>query len=654
MTIMMKINRDPCWLQGTVSNTNFKTFSIEDKDRIVTTIREEMSILFPDTQEISGKGDLAFVFIQDEELGEEGYYIESENSRVVIKANCSKGLLYGFFYIYQQLRQNKPLVTGRSVPDQSFRMINHWDNMDGSIERGYAGDSIFYKDNTFRRDYDLVRQYARLLASVGINALSINNVNVHEVETRLILESSLPDVKMLNDIFAAYGIKTFLSINFAAPKKIGGLHTADPLDEKVIEFWENTIAKIYQVIPDFGGFVIKADSEGEPGPFAYGRGHDEGANLFGRILGKFGGLCIWRCFVYDCAQDWRDRSIDRARAAYDHFLPLDGKFDDNVILQIKLGALDFQVIEPLSPLFGALRHTNQIIEFQLTQEYTGQQRAIYYQVPVWKEVLDFDTKYDYEPSIVKKLLKTNSVNPKLSGICAVGVVGMDDNWTHHKLMQSNIYAYGRLCWDNQLSSEEIAQEWSSLTFSISQKAHEKIVSMLTTSRETYRLYNAPNGVGFMCKPNVHYGPSIDGYEYDRWGTYHFADRNGIGNDRTLNGTKYVQQYSPTRCQEYNDVTTCPDEFLLWFHHVPYEHVLQNGKTLIQDIYDNHFDGVQRVADYQKIWESLSGEIDLVSFKNVRELLKEQYEMAVEWRDQVNTYFYRKSGVVDEKDRKIYE
>ena len=257
---------------------------------------------------------------------------------------------------------------------------------------------------------------------------------------------------------------------------------------------ETTIAKIYQIIPDFGGFVVKADSEGEPGPFAYGRGHDEGANLFGRILGKYGGLCIWRCFVYDCAQDWRDRSIDRARAAYDHFLPLDGKFDDNVILQIKLGALDFQVIEPLSPLFGALRHTNQIIEFQLTQEYTGQQRAIYYQVPVWKEVLDFDTKYEYEPSVVKELLKTNSVNPKLSGICAVGVVGMDDNWTHHKLMQSNIYAYGRLCWDNELSSETIAEEWSKLTFSLSEEARKKVVSMLTTSRETYRLYNAPNGV----------------------------------------------------------------------------------------------------------------------------------------------------------------
>lgn len=651
---MMKIDRDPCWLKEAVFTDDFKTYSIEGNDQIIATIRDELSLLFPAVQEVASQGDLAFVLVEEESLGEEGYAIEKKFSRVIVKANFAKGLLYGFYYIYRQVRQKQTLESTHSIPDQSFRMINHWDNMDGSIERGYAGDSIFYKDNTFRRDYDLVRQYARLLASVGINALSINNVNVHEFETRLILESSLPDVKMLNDIFSSYGIKTFLSINFAAPKKLGGLQTADPLDQEVIDFWETTIAKIYQIIPDFGGFVVKADSEGEPGPFAYGRGHDEGANLFGRILGEYGGLCIWRCFVYDCAQDWRDRSIDRARAAYDHFLPLDGKFDDNVILQIKLGALDFQVIEPLSPLFGALRHTNQIIEFQLTQEYTGQQRAIYYQVPVWKEVLDFDTKYEYEPSVVKELLKTNSVNPKLSGICAVGVVGMDDNWTHHKLMQSNIYAYGRLCWDNELSSETIAEEWSKLTFSISEEAHKKVVSILTTSRETYRLYNAPNGVGFMCKPNVHYGPSIDGYEYDRWGTYHFADRNGIGNNRTVTGTKYVEQYSPARCQEYNNLATCPDELLLWFHHVPYEHVLQNGKTLIQDIYDNHFVGVQRVADYQAVWESLAEEMDTTSFENVRELLEEQYAMAIEWRDQVNTYFYRKSGVADEQGRRIYE
>ncbi|MGM0123363.1 alpha-glucuronidase [Enterococcus sp. AZ194] len=649
----MKIDRDACWLKKKVDMFELKTYTLKAEGPIASTIREEMPRLFEGIKEVNNTGAINIELVDDVELGAEGFQI-IKGSQMKIQATTTKGLLYGIFKLYELLQLNKPIERPiRSIPDQSFRMINHWDNMDGSIERGYAGKSIFYNDNLFRKDYNIVRQYARLLASVGINALSINNVNVHAIETRLILEESLPEVKMLNDIFASYGIKTFLSINFASPKKIGGLKTADPLDEEVVNFWKDIIAKLYRVIPDFGGFVVKADSEGEPGPFKYGRGHDDGANMFGRILKKYGGLCIWRCFVYDCIQDWRNRKIDRARAAYDNFLPLDGKFDDNVILQIKLGPLDFQVREPLSPLFGALRKTNHIIEFQLTQEYTGQQKAIYYQVPVWKEVLDFDTKYDYNPSIVKKLLKNNSPVKEHSGICAVGVVGMDNNWTHHKLMQSNLYAYGQLAWDNQLSSEEIASNWTTLTFSVSKEAHEKITEILTSSRETYALYNAPNGVGFMCKPNHHYGPDIDGYEYDRWGTYHFADREGIGNNRTVQGTKFVTQYSAARCDEYNNLKTCPDEFLLWFHHVNYDYVLQNKKTLIQDIYDNHFLGVERVKNYQETWESLEGVLDEESYRNVKGLLQEQYRVAVEWRDQINTYFYRKSGIPDQQGRKIY-
>ncbi|KAF1291322.1 alpha-glucuronidase [Candidatus Enterococcus leclercqii] len=651
----MKLNRDACWLETQVALPGFDSFSINGKTPVTAVIREEMQHLFQGINE-TDKGKLSFELIEAQQLGKEGFQVAvSDEGKLNIQAQTEIGLLYGMFQVYEKLRCEGGIYQDfHSVPDQALRMINHWDNMDGSIERGYAGDSIFFKDGSFRRDFNLVRQYARLLASVGINGVSINNVNVHRLETRLITEEHLPEVKMINDIFASYGIKTFLSINFAAPKKIGGLDTADPLDSGVVAFWKETVANIYRVIPDFGGFVVKADSEGEPGPFAYGRGHDDGANLFGSILKEYGGLCIWRCFVYNCAQDWRDRSIDRARAAYDHFLPLDGKFEDNVVLQIKLGPLDFQVREPISPLFGALRNTNQIIEFQLTQEYTGQQKAIYYQVPVWKEALDFDTHHDYEPSVVKQLIKANSPVPEYSGICAVGVVGMDRNWTHHKLMQSNLYSYGWLAWNNQLTSELLAKRWTQLTFtSSSQKAQEKISELLGTSRETYALYNAPNGVGFMCRPNHHYGPDIDGYEYDRWGTYHFADRNGIGNDRTTQGTGFVEQYAPARCHEFNELTTCPDELLLWFHHVGYEHRLKNGKTLIQDIYDNHFEGVERVEAYQKTWSELKNEIAPADFKNVEELLKEQHRMAIEWRDQINTYFYRKSGIADNQGRKIY-
>lgn len=647
--------RDTAWLTKKVYNKELKTFSIQGEDAIVQTIIEEIAILFPSMEQVAGSGNLEFLLDNSTEKHTEETNIERKNQGFIIQSTDTKGLLYGFFKLYQQLAlgQSIPAIS-KLRPSQQLRMINHWDNMDGSIERGYAGESIFFSNNRFRRDFQLVRAYARLLASVGINALSINNVNVHVLETRLILEENLPEIKMINDIFASYGIKTFLSINFASPKKLGGLDTADPLSEDVQQFWQGICRNIYRAIPDFGGFVVKADSEGEPGPFAYGRSHDDGANMLAKALKPYGGKCIWRCFVYDCKQDWRDRSIDRARAAYDHFLPLDGKFDENVSLQIKLGPLDFQVREPISPLFGALRNTNHIIEFQLTQEYTGQQKAIYYQAPVWKEALDFDTQYDYPHSLVKEAIKTNSPNPTQSGVCAVGVVGMDNNWTGHKLMQSNLYAYGRLTWDNDLSSEEIAQEWIGLTFDLSEERQSDLLDILLSSRRTYEQYTAPNGVGFMCRPNHHYGPDIDGYEYDRWGTYHFADRNGIGNDRTIEGTGFVTQYAPAVMDYYNHIDTCPDYSLLWFHHVPYTHQLHNGKTLIQDIYDNHFEGVEKVENYMARWENFSTEVSTEDFENVRQRLIEQHRVAVEWRDQINTYFYRHSGINDEKHRTIYK
>lgn len=645
---------DKCWINKKAKL--YHGYMISGNDEIIKQLKKEIELLFINCREetLIENSDLIFKKSSDIKLGNDGYRFIVENERLVIEANTSTGLLYGFYEVYRKAVLNEKVENNYiSVPDQSFRMINHWDNMDGSIERGYAGKSIFFKDNIFRRDFNTIESYARMLASVGINALTINNVNVHKVETELISEKYLPELMMLNTIFNRFGIKMFLSINFASPKRLGGLDTADPLDAQVIAFWKKTIDKLYEYLPTFGGFVVKADSEGEPGPFAYNRTHLDGANMFGNLLKPHNGVCIWRCFVYNSTQDWRDRTTDRARAAYDHFMPYDGKFEDNVILQIKLGPLDFQVKEPVSPLFGALKNTNHILEFQLTQEYTGQQKAIYYQVPVWKEVLDFDTKYS-ENALVKKLIPLNSVISKNSGLCAVGVVGTDWNWTGHKLMQINIYGYGRLAWNNSLTAEEITKEWVNMTFDLPEIAAEKLQNILNTSRETYRLYNAPNGIGFMCRPNHHYGPDVDGYEFDRWGTYHFADRDGVGVDRTLSGTGYVAQYSQENCAMYNSLETCPDDLLLWFHHVPYTHVLHNGKTLIQDIYDNHFEGVERVEHYLKDWESFKNYVSEQDFQNVLERLQEQYRISIEWRDQINTYFYRKSGISDEKGRKIYQ
>ena len=657
-TEIMHGRRDFCWLAKQVQNKNIITYYLDDgkKTAVTETIEREMPLLFKEIRR-SGSPDASIAFLPGDEaaLGTEGYRIGETEAGYKIESASPVGYLYGMYGLHRLLTaQNEAGFPYESVPDQSIRMIDHWDNFDGSIERGYAGESIFYDHNTFRGDTELIRQYARLLASVGINAVLINNVNVHRPETFFVTGEALTEIRKISDVLAAYGIKTFISINFAAPITVGQLKSADPLEPEVVSWWEETVKRIYEEIPDFAGFVVKADSEGEPGPFSYGRNHDDGANMLARAAGPYGGVIIWRCFVYDCSQDWWNREADRARAAYDIFKPLDGRFLDNVILQIKNGPIDFQIREPVSPLFGALKKTNQILEFQITQEYTGHQRDICYLVPMWKETMNFDTKHG-KSLTVKDAVRENSPVRSRSGIAGVGNVGMDANWTGSKLAQANLYGFGRLVWNHELSSEVIAEEWVRQSFCLTEEKCGKLAAILTTSRDVYEAYTCPLGVGFMCKPAVHYGVDIDGYEYDRWGTYHYADRDGVGRDRTVKtGTSYTRQYSDARFYEYEDLSSCPDELLLFFHHVPYTHVLHSGKTVIQHIYDTHFEGVERVREYQAIWESLKDSLDGESYLNMKERLAWQLENAVSWRDQVNTYFYRKSGIPDEKGRKIYQ
>ena len=650
--------RDFCWLAKQVQNRKIFTYYMEDMENtaIAETIEREMPLLFGEVRRCE-RPEAAIVFSRtaDEKLGQEGYRIEETENGYVVTSTAASGALYGMYGLYRLLITDRAgEFPYESVPDQSIRMINHWDNFDGSIERGYAGESIFFDNNTFRGDMELIRQYARLLASAGINAVSINNVNVHKLETFFVQGDAPAEIRKIADVLTAYGIKTFLSINYAAPMTVGGLTNADPLNPEVAAWWEETVRHIYEEIPDFAGFVVKADSEGEPGPFTYGRDHDEGANMLARAVRPYGGLIIWRCFVYDCAQDWWNRKADRARAAYDIFKKLDGHFEDNVILQIKNGPIDFQIREPVSPLFGALEKTNQILEFQITQEYTGHQKDVCYLVPMWKETLDFDTKYG-DGLTVNDAVRNHSQIRSRSGIAGVGNVGMDSNWTGNKLAQANLYGFGRLSWDNGLSPEEIAGEWVRQSFCLTAEEEDRVTALLCTSREVYEDYACPLAVGFMCRPKIHYGVDVDGYEYDRWGTYHYADRDGVGRDRTVKtGTAYTRQYSDPRFEEYDDLSTCPDELLLFFHHVPYTHVLQSGKTVIQHIYDTHFRGVEKVLEYQALWDSLKDSLDEESYFNVKERLAWQYENAVNWRDQVNTYFYRKSGIPDEKGRRIYQ
>lgn len=589
---------------------------------------------------------------EDTVSGADGYRIAGENGGYTICGQSPSGVLYGVFHFLRMAAGGElSQLPVEIVPAMPLRMMNHWDNMDGSIERGYSGESFFYKDYEILWD-ERLEHYTRMMASIGINGIVINNVNVHEKETYLITDTYLQKVKQYADLFQRYGIKLYTSVNFAAPMELAGFDNCDPLESQVAEWWKETTAHVYEVIPEFGGYLVKADSEGRPGPFTYGRTHADGANMLARALAPHGGIVIWRCFVYNCGQDWRDKKTDRARAAYDNFIHLDGCFDENVVLQIKNGPMDFQVREPVSPLFGALKKTNMILEVQIAQEYTGQQIDLCYLPPMWREILDFDTYAEGKGSTVSNIVRGAAYGQKFCGMAAVINTGNDKNWTGTDLAAANTYGYGRLAMEPAMSCEAIAQEWTDLT--LGAKVEKDVIDMLMKSWSTYEKYTAPLGIGWMVSPHYHYGPDIDGYEYDRWGTYHRADCRGLGVDRTPAGTGYTEQYNEPWKTIYADVEQCPQELLLFFHYVRYDAVLKSGKTLIQHIYDTHFEGVEEVEAMIAVWKSLKDDIDEEVYGRVLGRMERQLANAKEWRDRVNTYFYRKSGVKDEKGRTIYE
>jgi len=592
--------------------------------------------------------------ISGDELGKEGYRITVRGGMALVEASAPSGILYGVFQLLRKLRDNTALdkLDEAKLPDMPLRMLNHWDNMDGSIERGYSGQSFFFKNNEIIID-DRTSFYCRLLASVGINAAVINNVNVKGPATELIAERYRGPLKKLAAIMEFYGIKLYLSINFAAPMELGDLTTADPCDENVANWWQEKARELFTEVPNIGGFLVKADSEGRPGPFTYNRTHAQGANMLAKAVKPYDGLIIWRCFVYNCQQDWRDRKTDRARAAFDNFKPLDGSFDDNVILQIKNGPMDFQPREPVSPLFGAMAHTNQILEVQIAQEYTGQQRHVSYLIPMFKEILGFRTYWTEEKDTVLDVVSGRTYGHVNCGMAAVSNTGDDENWTGHDLAAANLYGFGRLSFDTSLTSEEIAEEWARLTYDNKPEAVEVVTKILMMSWPAYEKYSAPLGIGWMVNPNQHYGPSVDGYEYDRWGTYHRADLHGIGVDRSSNGTGYATLYHEPNASAYEHIETCPEELLLFFHHVSYRYVLSTGKTVIQHIYDTHFEGYEDVGKMIALWDSLKGVIGEKQFDNVANRLQIQLASAREWRDVVNSYFYRKTGIPDAKGRTIY-
>lgn len=590
----------------------------------------------------------------ERELGEEGYEICEKDGTLTIISGGDRGLLYGCFACIRLLQRAEALrgVRIRKTPSAPLRMLNHWDNIDGSIERGYSGESFFFQDQKVLVN-DRTRAYARLAASVGINGVVINNVNVKGNATKLIDDTYGTELEQMTEIFSEYGISLYLSLNFAAPMELGALDSADPCAPEVQNWWKEKMQELYTRLPHLGGFLVKADSEGRPGPFTYGRTHADGANMLADAVAPYGGRIIWRCFVYNCQQDWRDRKIDRAKSGYDNFMPIDGKFRDNVILQIKNGPMDFQVREPVSPLFGGLEHTNQMLEVQIAQEYTGQQRHVCYLIPMFKEVLGFHTCCKEGADTVRDIITGKTFDQTNCGIAAVANTGNDENWTGHDLAAANLFGFGRLGFEMDLTAEEIANEWISCTFGDDPEVKEKILKILMMSWPAYEKYTSPLGIGWMVNPNYHYGPNVDGYEYDRWGTYHRADHKGIGVDRTSKGTGYAQQYREPNASMYEKVETCPEELLLFFHYIPYDYRLKAGKTLIQHIYDTHFEGAEDVEEIAALWESLEGKIPEKAFQRVKERMEHQKWHSKEWRDQINSYFYRKSMIPDEQCRTIY-
>lgn len=591
-----------------------------------------------------GKPDLT-LRTENREEDRESFTIRVTADEVTVTGNGDEGLLYGVYHLLRLCRTGglREGLEVRETPAAALRMLDHWDNTDGSIERGYAGRSFFFRDHDIIVD-ERTEFYCRLLASVGVNAIVFNNVNVKDQATKLISPAYYEKLRKLFALFVSYGIEPFLSLNYASPIELGGLETADPLDERVIAWWEMKMDEVFAALPDLGGFLVKADSEGRPGPFTYGRTQADGANLLAHAAAPYGKIIIWRAFVYNCQQDWRDRVTDRARASTDYFLPLDGQFDDNVYLQVKYGPMDFQVREPVTPLFCRMRQTRLMPELQIAQEYTGQQIDLFYLPLLWEELFSFETERGDRPTLADLCRE---------GIAAVANTGDDPNWCGHPLAAANLYGFGRLAWDPSLGASRVADEWLAQTTAASEAAKTSIKALLLASRSVYEGYTAPLGIGWMVTPHTHYGPSVDGYEYSRWGTYHRADHFGIGVDRTEKGTGYAGLYPPKRAALYENPDTCPDELLLFFHHVPYTHRLKSGKTVIQHIYDSRFEAAAEAEDFVKRWEALASELEPDFYEEGLRRFRRQAENAREWRDQVNSYFYRKSAIPDEKGRKIY-
>lgn len=585
------------------------------------------------------------------DLKTDGYKLDNNT----IKAKSDIGALYGAYALLRRQQTGEPVSGVVSNPSYERRILDHWDNLDGSVERGYAGNSIFWhgKDSlaVLPSDRKLWHEYARANCSIGINGSVINNVNASPL---VLTDAYLQRVKAIADILRPYGIKIYLSVNFASPVALKELSTADPLDGKVISWWSQKVKEIYSIIPDFGGFLVKASSEGQPGPQNYGRSHAEGANMLADALKPYDGIVMWRAFVYTANDE------DRAKQAYAEFTPLDGKFRDNVIIQVKNGPIDFQPREPFSPLFGAMKKTSVMVEFQITQEYLGHSTHLVFLSPMWEECLKSDTYQNGKGSTVAKCTDGSIYDQAHTAIAGVSNIGLDSNWCGHPFAQANWYAFGRLAWNNELASEQIADEWLKLSFhkdaakmknnldyaaNWSRHFLQPVKQMMLDSREAAVNYMMPLGLHHIMSANGHYGPgpwwAPKGVRSD-WTPpyYHQADKNGIGFDRTIQGSGAVRQYHEPVLSKFNNLATCPDKYLLWFHHLPWNYKMKDGHTLWDALCYHYDKGVKQVRSFQKIWDRVAPFIDSSRFLEVQMKLRYQCANAILWKDACLLYFQK--------------
>ncbi|QJX48949.1 alpha-glucuronidase [Hymenobacter taeanensis] len=590
----------------------------------------------PVLSESKGKGGIVLAVAANPELGEEGYRVSTQSGNLVVTGATDKGALYGAFALLRHWQTGQPVanVNLTSKPRIEYRLLNHWDNPNGTVERGYAGSSIWKWQELPEVIDPRYRDYARANASIGINGVVFNNVNA---SARFLTAEYLQKVAALANVMRPYGIRVYMSVLWAAPKVIGGLQTSDPLDPQVRRWWTAKTDEIYKAIPDFGGFLVKANSEGEPGPQDYGRNHADGANMLAEALGQHDGIVMWRAFVYKA-----NSNGDRFKEAYQEFQPLDGKFAPKVLVQVKNGPIDFQAREPFHPLFGAMPKTPLVLEVQLTQEYLGFATHLVYLAPLIKECLESDTYAKGPGSTVAKVVDGTVDQHTISGIAGVANIGSDRNWTGHPVGQANWYSYGRLAWDHTLTSQALAEEWTKMTLTQEPKAVSTITDLLTKSRDIYVRYTTPLGLHHIMGQSIHYGPEpwLEKSARPDWTSiyYHKADAVGLGFNRTATGSNALALYAPQVQKQWGNPATCPPDYLLWFHHVPWTQTLNTGKTLWNELTTRYYSGADSVQWMQQQWAQVQPAIDAELHADVAARLRIQQREALWWRDACVLYF----------------